>query len=116
MADGSRFLVVDLTSQLYFNAVRVGGVNHMEITPASDEDYARYLAIFSGRSTFEKRPCVVEFEDEIIAASLCGWLHADNNTPVLCLYFFNSTANDSAMQDAEHNANLIVSSGGAVPE
>ncbi len=117
MPVGSEFLIVDLHSQLYFKAVRVGGLNHMDIAPASEQDMQRYLAIFSGRSTFDKRPCVVEYQDYIVAASLCGWLHtgSDGKTQTLCLYFFGSTANDSAMEDTEHNANLLVASDGAIP-
>ena len=75
---GSRMLVVDLTSQYYFYAVRQGGINHFDIVPASDKDMERYLAIFSGHSTLDKRPCIVEYGDRIIAASLCGWLHGGN--------------------------------------
>ncbi len=118
MPVGSEFLVVDLKSQLYFNAIRMGGTNHMDIAPASDEDMQRYLAIFSGRSVFDKRPCVVEYQDHIIATSLCGWLHTADPigaTQTLCLYFFGSTANDSAMEDAEHSANLLFASDGATP-
>ncbi len=114
--NGSRFLVVDLYSQYYFYAVRSGGLNHMEISPATAEDMDRYLAIFSGRSSMEKRPCVVEFNKKIIASSLGGYLHDNGNAQTLCLYFFGSTAEDSAMEDQEHNANLLLSSNGVKPQ
>jgi hypothetical protein len=117
MPAGTRMLVVDLYSQLYFNAVRAGGENHMEIALASEEDMQRYLAIFSGRPSFDKRPCVVEFGGRIIAASLCGWLSegTSGGAPTLCLYFYGSTAHGSALEDVEHNANLLLSSDGVQP-
>lgn len=114
--NGSPFLVVDLFSQYYFYAVRTGGLKHMEISPATAEDMDRYLAIFAGRSSMEKRPCVVEFNGKIIASSLCGWLHGSDNAQTLCLYFFGSTAEDSSMEDQEHNANLLLSSNGIKPQ
>jgi hypothetical protein len=90
----------------------------MEIAPSSEEDMQRYLSIFSGRSTtLDKRPCVIEYKDHIIAGSLCGWLHTQtpNGAQSLCLYYFGSTANDTAMPDVEHNANLLLASNGALP-
>ncbi len=116
MPSGSRFLVVDLNSQYYFYAIRQGGTSHMEIVPASQEDMQRYLAIFAGRSSLEKRPCVVEFNGQNIAASLCGFLHGSDSAQTLDLYFFGSTANDSQLEDQEHNANLLLSSNGAKPQ
>ena len=62
----SQFLVVDLTSQLYFTAVRTGGTTHMEIEPANAEQTARYLSIFSGAGSYEKRPCLIEYNLSLI--------------------------------------------------
>ena len=118
----SQFLVVDLTSQLYFTAVRTGGTTHMEIEPVNAEETARYLAIFSGAVSYEKRPCLIEYNGQIWAASLCGMPHgtatvaANNCSGTLCLYFFDSTGHDTVLPDIEHNANLLIASDGKQPQ
>jgi peptidoglycan hydrolase-like protein with peptidoglycan-binding domain len=112
--NGSKLLVVDLYSQYSFYAVRQGGAYHLEITPASAEDMGNFLSIFAGRTTFDKRACLVEYNGHIIAASLCGWLHGNTASPTLDLYFFGSTV-DGVLTDAEHNANLLLASNGKTP-
>lgn len=117
----SEFLIVDLNSQKYFTAVRTGGTNHMEIVPKDTAEREKYEEIFSGQTAFTKRPCVIELDGQrYLAASLCGAPHgiATGNSGLsgtLCLYFFESTAHDSALHDAEHDANLLVASNGATP-
>lgn len=118
----SQFLVVDLTSQLYFTAVRTGGTTHMEIEPANAEQTARYLSIFSGAGSYEKRPCLIEYNGQIWAASLCGMPHgtatipSNNCSGTLCLYFFDSTGHETSVPDIEHNANLLIASDGQQPQ
>ena len=117
----SEFLIVDLNSQKYFTAVRTGGANHMEIVPKDAAEKVKYEAIFAGQTAFAKRPCVVEVGgNRYLAGSLCGAPHgiaAGNSglSGTLCLYFFESTAHDSTLHDAEHDANLLLASNGATP-
>lgn len=117
----SEFLIVDLYSQKYFTAVRLSGTNHMEVVPKDAVEKEKYDAIFAGQTVYAKRPCVVEVSsNRYLAASLCGAPHGiatgSNVLPgTLCLYFFDSTAHDSALHDAEHDANLLSASNGATP-
>ncbi len=112
-----KILVIDYSSQLYFYAVRAGGVNHMEIEPETAADAAKFLAIFSGQTSYEKRACVVQFGEKFLAASLCGMPHGAKTVSgnslngQLCLYFSQSTAEDLPVPDAQHNANILKASG-----
>ena len=94
----------------------------MEIEPINAEETARYLAIFSGASSYEKRPCLIEYNGQIWAASLCGMPHGtatvsgNNCNGTLCLYFFDSTGHGTVLPDVEHSANLLLASNGEQPQ
>ena len=115
-AANHQFLILDFSSQLYFNAVRVGGTNHLEFEPANAEEGQKLLKIFGGQTSYEKRACIVQVGDRYFAASFCGMPHgtatvADNTLGgQFCLYFTGSTAEGLPIQDAEHNANIVKAS------
>lgn len=116
IAANHQFLIIDFSSQLYFNAVRVGGTNHLEFEPANAEEGQKLLKIFGGQTSYEKRACIVQVGDRYFAASFCGMPHgtatvADNTLGgQFCLYFTGSTAEGLPIQDAEHNANIVKAS------
>lgn len=116
IAANQQFLVIDFSSQLYFNAVRVGGTNHLEFEPANAEEGQKLLKIFGGQTSYEKRACIVQIGDRYFAASFCGMPHgaatiSDNTLGgQFCLYFTGSTAEGLPIQDAEHNANIVQAS------
>ena len=116
IAANQQFLIIDFSSQLYFNAVRVGGTNHLEFEPANAEEGQKLLKIFGGQTSYEKRACIVQVGDRYFAASFCGMPHgtatvADNTLGgQFCLYFTGSTAEGLPIQDAEHNANIVKAS------
>lgn len=109
---GTQFLLIDFSSQLYFNAVRVGGANHMEFEPVDAAQGQKLLSIFSGQTSYEKRACIVQIGDRYLAASFCGMPHGAATQAgnalggQFCLYFTGSTAQELSVQDAEHNANI----------
>ena len=116
IAANQQFLIIDFSSQLYFNAVRVGGTHHLEFEPANAEEGQKLLKIFGGQTSYEKRACIVQVGDRYFAASFCGMPHgtatvADNTLGgQFCLYFTGSTAEGLPIQDAEHNANIVKAS------
>ena len=116
IAANQQFPVIDFSSQLYFNAVRVGGTNHLEFEPANAEEGQKLLKIFGGQTSYEKRACIVQIGDRYFAASFCGMPHgaatiSDNTLGgQFCLYFTGSTAEGLPIQDAEHNANIVQAS------
>ena len=116
IANNQQFLIIDFSSQIYFNAVRVGGTNHLEFEPADAEQGEKLLKIFGGQTSYEKRACIVQVGDRYFAASFCGMPHGtasvSGNTlgGQFCLYFTGSTAENLPIQDAEHNANILKAS------
>lgn len=57
IAANQQFLIIDFSSQLYFNAVRVGGTHHLEFEPANAEEGQKLLKTFGGQTSYEKRAC-----------------------------------------------------------
>lgn len=110
--NGQQFLLIDFSSQIYFNAVRVGGTNHLEFEPADAAQGQKLTSIFGGVTSYEKRACIVQVGDRYFAASFCGMPHGAATVQgndlggQFCLYFTGSTAEELPLQDAEHNANI----------
>ena len=114
LPENAQFTVVDTATSIRFTAVRVGGQGHMDIVTADGESYQNYLKIFSGKVSSNKRPVVVEYDDQRYAASLYGMPHGENTgvgggmQGYTCLYFQGSLSNGLGIVDAEHNANIQI--------
>lgn len=111
-----QFLIIDFSSQLYFNAVRVGGTNHLEFEPANAEEGQKLLKIFGGQTSYEKRACIVQVGRSLFCRFLlrdaawnsygCGQYAG---RPILFI-LYRSTAECLPIEDAEHNANIVKAS------
>lgn len=89
----------------------------MEVETTDSAQYERFLAMFSGAPSYEKRPVLIEYNDRLIAASLYGYPHGEssNNSSGMdghtCLYFKGSVAHKTLIPDAEHDKNILTATG-----
>lgn len=114
---GKEARVYDFYTGYEYSIVRVGGENHADVVPASDEDYKMFLKTFGGSHTWEKRPVVITVDGHDIAASVFGALtRKESNSSfidgTLCFYFHNSTSDIGGLTDSEHITNIYMASKG----
>ncbi len=137
---GMTATLTDTKTNTSYTVKRVGGESHAHIEPLTQRDTNAFYTMFSkneddydflesGRLTYEKRPCIIEIDGNVYAASLFGYVHgddplfiADPNNPeaepgedngmngYLCLYFSGSTSDVFNLADSEHDANIKTAS------
>ena len=137
--EGSTATLIDTKSTATFTIKRVGGIGHAHVEPLTAKDTEDFYDMFTkteeqlaaiknGKSTYEKRACVVEINEKRYAASLFGYLHGEEaiyipnpNNPeevyednalngYLCLYFADSTSDVFNMADFEHDRAIEIAS------
>ena len=132
--------ITDTKSNTTFTVKRVGGDNHAYVEPLTANDTGKFYEMFSydeesydflesGRLTYEKRPCIVEVDGNVYAASLFGYVHGDNPSFIadptnpeaeqgednemdgyLSLYFSGSTSDVFNLADVESDNNVNAAS------
>lgn len=117
LAPGAAFLVYDFNTGVSWNMVFTGGENHAEVECASAEDTYVYFKTFGDAFNYSKRPVVVELGGRLVAASLQGYPHgedqiANNDMPGhACLYFNGSLSHVGGFPDVEHQALVYKAAG-----
>jgi len=97
--------------QLHMTCLSTG--NYARMQPALDWDNATLRGFFSSASSSEKQPVVVAIDGILVAASIqCAPAADGTETPVYSVYFHNSVSEISGIPDAEHEAVVLVASGG----
>lgn len=102
----SMFEIVDIDSEQNFFVKRIGGTNHADIIPASQNDLEIISTIYD--ISWQRHPVLVKLNDYTYApASLASYPHGfeENNKIMnghLCLHFKNSKAHGTNRIDDEH--------------
>ncbi len=111
------FLVYDFNNGVSWKMVCTGGDNHAEVECASAEDTYLFFTTFGGAFNYSKRPVVVELGGRLIAASLQGYPHGEdqitnNDMPGhACLFFNGSLSHVGGFPDVEHQALVYKAAG-----
>jgi len=115
IAVGDSFQVIDLNTSITFTMTRLGGKGHMDVCTTDNTSYHNYLKIFSGMVSTNKRPVLIEYSEDLYAASLYGMPHGEGNGGKMnghtCLYFSGSSSNALGLKDVEHDANVQKAAG-----
>lgn len=110
---GSQFTVIDFNTRREYQVQRTGGTNHADVQTVDAASTDTFLQCFGGDYTWEKRPCLVEVDGQVYAASIFGT--PNENAQVsgstmpgsVCLYFSGSRSDILNMVDEEHDANIL---------
>ncbi len=111
--------ITDCWTEDTFSVTRVGGKNHAEVACSTPADVEVFLSVFGGEPNWSKRPVVVHFEGQDVAASLQGMNHGTDSVEgnglegFCCLYFNTSTSHFNSLTDVEHRSNIQDASAGA---
>lgn len=94
--------IVDIKSEIVFNASRIGGKNHADIRPSDKKD--RVLLCGLTENTALPRPCLVQVKEGLWTyASLCTKIQSDSDGGMhFCLYFDGSAAHCTGQEDCAH--------------
>lgn len=93
-----KFIIIDIDSEEYLNAMRIGGNNHADIT--LDNESEKILHEICGGWTWDRRPVLVKLnETAYLPASLICYPHGFNNH--FCLHFKNSRMHGTNKKDEE---------------
>ncbi len=117
LAVGTGYTVTDFNTGKQFVMVYLGGENHAEMECASASDTAVFKEIFNTDSSFYKRPVVLTVEGRLIAASLQGHPHGEDQVAGnemsghACMHFNGSLSHVGMLPDAEHRNHVFTAAG-----
>ncbi len=105
MPKGTSLTAVDVKTGISFNIIRIGGYNHADISPTTENDYETIEKIFSYDDEYQKRPIIIEIQPDLwCPASMSGKMHDNTETLTthFCLHFSGSKSHSTNMSDGEH--------------
>lgn len=114
---GRSYTITDCYTGNTFALVYMGGDNHAEMEPASEEALAAFKEICGSEYNFLKRPVVVSMNGQDVAASIQCWPHGSQNIGNngmdghVCLFFDGSCSNVGNLPDVEHTENIYKAAG-----
>lgn len=114
---GGSALVKDVWTGITYTMVRVGGSNHADVEPATQEDCQRLKASYGGVWAWNRRPVLVKIGDTWVAGSTNGMPHGYETVPdngmtgQVCIHFLNSKTHIRNMKDSDHQAMVRVAAG-----
>lgn len=107
---GGTAKMIDCRTGIVINIRRVGGVNHMDVEPRTDEDTEKLLKVYGGSWSWHRRPVILVVGDKYIAASINGMPHgaeistSNNFDGQFCLHTTNSKTHGSDRVDSGHQS------------
>ncbi len=119
MKTGKSYTITDFYTQTTFEMSRTGGTGHADMECTTNADFSRFLSIFGGSVSWEKRPVLVRIGATQVAASLFGMPHGyvsiatSGMSGHACLYFKGSTLGEEGgpITDVEHEAMIRIAGG-----
>ncbi len=113
---GAEFIIRDVRTGIQFSCVRIMGVSHLDAEPLTPEDTALMKAAYGGVWAWGRRPILLNYQGQIIAASMNGkphgWEVIPNNDMVghFCVHFFGARGDGSQRVDPDHLACAVEAS------
>ena len=117
LTPGTAYQITDYNTGSSFSVKYTGGSGHAEVECASPSDTALLLEAFGGTFNYSKRPVVIQLSGRMIAASLQGYPHGDDQVSAnemaghVCLFFDGSLSHVANLQDVEHQAQVYAAAG-----
>ena len=117
MKIGKAYTVTDYYTQTSFSMMRTGGTGHADVECSTRSDFSKFLSIFGGTVSWEKRPVLVKIGAIQVAASLYGMPHGyltittTGMSGHTCLYFSGSTLDEPGLSDVEHEKMVNIAAG-----
>jgi len=105
---GAVFEVMDVRTGIRFTCRRLCGVSHLDAEPLTPYDTLAMKKAYGGDWRWDRRPVLLNYQDEIYAASMNGmphsWQSITNNRMKghFCIHFFGSRIDTSQRVDAAH--------------
>ncbi|MBC7106700.1 MAG: LysM peptidoglycan-binding domain-containing protein [Firmicutes bacterium] len=109
---GSTATLRDLATGRQFRVYRIGGANHADVEPLDAADTAAMREVFGGGWSWERRPVLLLYGDQVIAGSLAGQPHGFDTLPangvegMLDLHFLNSRTHNTGEIDPYHQESV----------
>lgn len=113
---GARFEIRDVRSGITFGCVRIMGVSHLDAEPLTPEDTARMLTAYGGKWAWDRRPILLNYRGQVIAASMNGKPHGwevipgNDMTGHFCVHMFGARGDGSQRVDPDHLACAVEAS------
>ncbi|MCH1626798.1 hypothetical protein [Fredinandcohnia quinoae] len=103
----SYFTIIDVETGLRFRVQRRAGSSHADVQPVTNKDTKIMKKIYSGKWSWKRRAIIVQYEDQMIAASMNGMPHGagalKNGFPGhFCVHFYGSTTHRANNPDHAH--------------
>lgn len=114
---GRGYTITDCYTGSTFALMFVGGDNHAEMEPVSEEALEGFKAICGSEYNYLKRPVVVSIDGQEVAASIQCWPHGSDFVPDngmeghICLFFDGSVSDVGNLPDVEHTENVYKAAG-----
>jgi len=113
LKEGQTYTVTSCYSGISLHMVCVSIGTFAQFQPVLDWDNATLRGFFPEDSSSQKQPVVITVDGIYVAASiLCAPAQLGEELPVYNVYFHGSVAEINGIPDAEHEAVVLVASGG----
>lgn len=105
---GARFQVKDVRTGIIFSCQRMMGVSHLDAEPLTETDTRLMKEAYGGTWSWDRRPILVKYRDQVYAASMNGMPHGDNTIPAngmrghFCIHFAFSRGDSTQRVDVDH--------------
>ena len=105
---GAVFEVQDVRTGIVFTCRRLGGVSHLDAEPLTPFDTLAMKQAYGGEWSWDRRPVLLRYQNEVYAASMNGMPHSWETIPGnrmdghFCIHFFGSRIDTSQRVDADH--------------
>ena len=105
---GAVFQMQDVLTGRQFTAMRVHGTSHLDAEPLTAGDTDIMFNVYNREWSWDRRPILLKYRGEVIAASMNGKPHGweilpgNNMTGHFCIHFFESRGDGSQRVDPEH--------------
>ena len=101
------FEVFDIETENSFTAVRIGGMNHLDIQAIDQQNHSALYEICGENWSWSRRPVLVRLNDStFVPASISCYPHGySNNSSInghICLHFYDSKTDGTHEEDSEH--------------
>lgn len=110
---GKIYHIYDIQTKESFNLTRIGGVNHADMIPVSQEDLLTIKKLYSSHDLYN--PVLLKINDQTyVPASFNARQHGYQNH--FCLHFKNSKTDGTKMIDKKHQKAIFVAQKAKLPE
>ena len=105
---GAVFTVQDVRTGIQFTCRRLGGVSHLDAEPLTPYDTLAMKEAYGGEWSWDRRPVLLRYQNEVYAASMNGMPHSWESIPGnrmdghFCIHWMESRIDTSQRVDADH--------------